>query len=296
MTGGMAYEALNNLGHSGRRVLIVLNDNRRSYAPTVGGPGRRPDPRPVDPGLRREPGSGAADPAEASRGRCPLRRGVDGVRAAAREVVPEAAAFFEALGVRYIGPVDGHDVAGLERVLAQAAASDGPVVVHALTQKGRGYRPAEDDDEKCLHDAPVFDPASGPPRGPPPATPRPSPTPWSTSGERDPRIVAITAAMGGPTGLRPFEDRWPERFLDVGHRRAARRHRRRRPGHGRACARWWPSTRPSSARALDQVNLDVGLHRLPGRLLRRPGRRSPATTGRRTTGCSTWPCSPGCRA
>ena len=73
-------------------------------------------------------------------------------------------AFFGALGVRYVGPVDGHDVAGLERVLREAATFDGPVVVHALTQKGLGYGPAEDDDEKCLHDTPVFDPTTGPPR------------------------------------------------------------------------------------------------------------------------------------
>src|SRR5204862_4754736 len=123
---------------------------------------------------------------------------VQGMYSAIREVL-EPTAFFETLGVRYVGPIDGHDVAGMEHALRSAAGFNGPIVVHVLTQKGRGYPPAEDDDEKHLHDAPStgFDKATGPAAG------------WSAPKEytrafsetlielaaEDPRIVALTAAM-----------------------------------------------------------------------------------------------------
>ena len=162
MTGGMAYEALNNLGHSGRRVLIVLNDNGRSYAPTISrlstsvtrlrsSPSYVRRRRQAEGVLREVPVIGEY-----------LEASVQGLRAAFREVLGPKN-FFEALGVRYVGPVDGHNVAEMEHVLRQAAAFDGPIVVHLLTRKGKGYPFAEDDDEKCLHDAPVFDPLTGPP-------------------------------------------------------------------------------------------------------------------------------------
>ena len=216
MTGGMAYEALNNLGHNGRRVLIVLNDNGRSYAPTVGrlaagltrlrlNPAYVKNRQRVQRALRNVPGIGEH-----------LERGMESMRAAFREVVLEPDGFFEALGVRYIGPVDGHDIAQLERLLSQAAEHDGPIILHALTQKGRGYKPAEDDDEKCLHDAPVFDPTTGPPRWVPVGYTQAFADAMVAVGERDPRVVAITAAMGGPTGLIPFQTRWPDRFVDAG--------------------------------------------------------------------------------
>ena len=217
LTGGMAYEALNNLGHTGGNVLIVLNDNGRSYAPTVGR----------------------------------LGGGGDAVRA-----------FFGALGVQYLGPVDGHDVAGLERILGEAATCDGPVVVHALTHKGLGYGPAEDDDEKCLHDTPVFDPTTGPPRWVPAGYTQVFADALVVAGGRDERLVAISAAMAGPTGLRPFEDRWPDRFLDVG---IAEQHAVTAAA-GLALGGMRPVVAIYSTfltRALDQINLDVGLHRLP---------------------------------
>ena len=261
MTGGMAYEALNNLGHSGRRVLIVLNDNGRSYAPTVsrlaaGLTRLRLNPAYVKSRdriqriLRGVPGIGEH-----------LELGMEGVRAAFREVLgPDG--FFEALGVRYIGPVEGHDVEGLERVLAQAAEFDGPILLHVLTQKGRGYRPAEDDDEKCLHDAPIFDPATGPPRWAPVGYTHTFSETIVAAAAEDPRIVAITAAMPGPTGLLPFQARFPERFLDVG---IAEQHAVTSAA-GMAMGGLRPVVAVYSTflmRAFDQVNLDVGLHRLP---------------------------------
>src|SRR5205085_3115278 len=145
-----------------------------------------------------------------------LEAGVQGVRAAFREML--ARNFFEALGVRYVGPVNGHDVAEMEFVLRQAAEFDGPIVVHVITRKGKGYPFAEDDDEKCLHDAPVFDPITGPPAGW--SAPKGYTQAFSEAllavAERDPRVVAITAAMPGPTGLLPFQARFPDRFFDVG--------------------------------------------------------------------------------
>src|SRR5690606_16213713 len=151
LTGGMAFEGLNNLGHSDSRAVIILNDNGRSYAPTVSKLGEslgrlRLNPHYVrnrarlDKLLHDLPVVGEH-----------LERGVDSALAAVREMF-EPPAFFETLGVRYTGPFDGHDIAGLERALRNAAEYDGPIVVHVLTQKGRGHAPAENDPIKRLHD------------------------------------------------------------------------------------------------------------------------------------------------
>src|SRR3954470_20090039 len=263
MTGGMAYQALNNLRHSGRKVLIVLNDTGRSYAPTVSrlstnGTRLRSSPSYV---RRRQMAEGALR--EVPLVGEYLQAGVQGLRAAFREVL-ESRNFFEALGVRYVGPINGHDVAEMEFVLRQAAEFDGPIVVHVLTRKGKGYPFAEDDEEKCLHDAPVFDPVTGPPAG------------WSApkgytqafseallaAAERDRRVVAITAAMPGPTGLLPFQARFPDRFFDVG---IAEQHAVTAAA-GMAMGGLRPVVAVYSTflkRAFDQVNLDVGMHRLP---------------------------------
>ncbi|MDQ6726543.1 MAG: 1-deoxy-D-xylulose-5-phosphate synthase [Actinomycetota bacterium] len=261
MTGGMAYEALNNLGHSGRRVLIVLNDNGRSYAPTVsklaaGLTRLRLNPSYVKSRdriqrlLRGVPGIGEH-----------LELGMEGMRAASREVLGPGG-FFETLGVRYVGPVEGHDIGALEDTLRRAAELEGPILVHVLTQKGRGYKPAEDDDEKCLHDTPVFDPVTGPPPSVPAGYTQAFAEAIVAAAGVDERIVAITAAMPGPTGLIPFQTRHPDRFLDVG---IAEQH-----AVTAAAGMAMGGLRPVVAiystfltRAFDQINLDVGLHRLP---------------------------------
>src|SRR3954471_23967943 len=263
MTGGMAYEALNNLGHSGRRCVIILNDNGRSYAPTVSSLSdsisrlrlnpvyvRRKER--LEQALREVPLIGSK-----------LDRVRKGVETAFREVL-EPIAFFEALGVRYTGPIDGHDIAGLEGALRDAAAYDGPIVVHVLTQKGRGYGPAEDDDEKCLHDVPVFDPRTGPLRvaGAPVIYTEAFTHALIAAAERDPRVVAITAAMPGPTGLLPFQERFPDRFVDVG---IAEQHAVTAAA-GMAMGGLRPVVAVYStflSRAFDQTNLDVGMHELP---------------------------------
>jgi len=263
MTGGMAFEGLNNLGHSGSRVLVVLNDNGRSYAPTVSRlsesltklrlhPGLRSVRSRVEDALRELPKVG------------PLAySSLQGVYSAMREVI-EPPAFFETLGVRYVGPIDGHDTAGLEQALRQADEYDGPIVVHVITQKGRGYGPAETDDEKCLHDAAVFDPATGPTEAS--RAPKGYTQAFNEAmleiGEHHPEVVAITAAMAGPTGLLPFAARWPDRFFDVG---IAEQHAVTSAA-GMAMGGLRPVVAIYStffARAFDQANLDVGLHGQP---------------------------------
>jgi 1-deoxy-D-xylulose-5-phosphate synthase len=259
LTGGMAYEALNNLGHAGSRVVIVLNDNGRSYAPTVsklssGLTHLRLNPSYVQARerlrhlLRRIPGLGGL-----------AYSGVHGLAIAVREVVTPHR-FFEALGVRYAGPIDGHDIAGMEQALAHAAEWDGPIVVHVLTQKGCGYGPAEEDEVQRLHDFKVQPASAG-------AVPTESYTDAFTAAilaaaERNPDVFAITAAMPGPTGLLPFEAKYPERFLDVG---IAEQHAVTAAA-GMAMAGLRPVVAVYStffSRAFDQANLDVGLHRLP---------------------------------
>ena len=166
MTGGMAYEALNNLGHANLNCVIVLNDNGRSYAPTVSNLSESLTRIRLNPVYMRR-----QHRLEELARQLPLvgrqaEKAMDALKAAIREVW-QPPAFFESLGVRYQGPIDGHDIAEVERSLRSAVQLGGPVVLHVLTQKGKGYPPAEDDDEKHLHDAPVFDPKTGPPKAMP---------------------------------------------------------------------------------------------------------------------------------
>jgi 1-deoxy-D-xylulose-5-phosphate synthase len=295
LTGGMAYEALNNLGHSGRRVVIVLNDNGRSYAPTVSQLSQSLTT------LRLNPTYTAAR----ERLRLRLRElpalgplaysGVHSLTSALRELVTPHT-FFEALGVRYAGPIDGHDIEHMEQAFTHAAEWDGPIVVHVLTQKGRGYAPAEEDDVQRLHDVKATKTAAlensvgssaGLAVGSPAVTDTGGVSPGSvpetevddrppraatyteaftrallSAAEDDPRIVALTAAMPGPTGLLPFQARFPDRFFDVG---IAEQHEVTSAA-GMAMAGMRPVVAVYStflSRAFDQANLDVGLHACP---------------------------------
>ncbi|MER5324665.1 1-deoxy-D-xylulose-5-phosphate synthase [Streptosporangium roseum] len=234
LTGGLALEAVNNLGAApGRPAIIVLNDNGRSYAPTVGGLASHLAT------LRRP---GAPSP----------RPGVPNV--------------FESLGFSYLGPVDGHDIGALEGALRQARALRRPVVVHAVTVKGKGYGPAENDRADHMHGIGVLDPATGRPYD----VPGTAPPSWTSLfademtviGAEHPGVVAITAAMPGPTGLAEFATRFPDRFFDVGIAEQ----------HAVACAAGLAlnGMHPIVAmyatfcnRAFDQALMDVALHRLP---------------------------------
>lgn len=289
MTGGMAYEALNNLGHSGKRVIVVLNDNGRSYAPTISNltagtttPVEQPLadppslPERITDKLSHTLTNIRLNPVYVRRQRRlehfvqnlpyvgpQAEKGVEAFKAAVREFL-QPPSFFEALGVRYVGPVDGHDINALEDAFAKAVelSAEGPIVVHVLTQKGRGYSPAEDDDEKHLHDTPVFDPAIGPPPALPSGYTQAFAEAVIKEAEADSRVVAITAAMPGPTGLLPFQARFPSRFFDVG---IAEQH-----AVTGAAGMAMGGLRPIVAiystflsRAWDQVVYDVALHRLP---------------------------------
>jgi len=274
LTGGMAYEALNNLGHSGRRVVVVLNDNGRSYAPTVSQLSRSMTTLRLNPSyvqtrerlrslLRDIPGVGEM-----------AYSGVHGLTSALREVVSPHT-FFEALGVRYAGPIDGHDFGQMEQAFTHAAAWDGPIVVHVLTQKGRGYGPAEDDEVQRLHDVGAPRRSAAAPVGAPPPAPGPGDAapPAATyteaftralvrAAEARPDVVALTAAMPGPTGLLAFGSRFPDRCFDVG---IAEQHEVTAAA-GMAMGGLHPVVAVYSTffcRAFDQANLDVGLHRLP---------------------------------
>jgi 1-deoxy-D-xylulose-5-phosphate synthase len=263
MTGGMAFEGLNNLGHSGRDCIIILNDNGRSYAPTVSRLGEslvriRNNPTYMRRQARLE--KMVADmPLVGER----LERAMEATKAAVREMW-EPPAFFEALGVRYAGPFDGHDIPTLEEALRNASEIGGPQVIHVLTQKGRGYAPAENDPIKRLHDVkpgealPDHDASESKPG---------SYTAAFTEAllkeaEEHPELIAITAAMPDSTGLLPFAERYPDRLLDVG---IAEQH-----AVTAAAGMAMGGLRPVVAlystfltRAFDQVNLDVGLHRQP---------------------------------
>ena len=259
LTGGMAYEALNNLGHSGQRVVIVLNDNGRSYAPTISKlsgslttlrlnktyltmRGRLRRMVPHLPRVGKE-----------------AYRGIDAFTSVVREMVTPHT-FFENLGVRYIGPIDGHNIESLETTLRSASTWDGPIIVHVLTHKGRGYEPAVSDALK-MHDFKI------PARLEDEEVPATSFTQAFSDAlvalaSADDRVVAITAAMAGPTGLLNFQKRFPERFFDVG---IAEQHAVTAAA-GMAMGGLKPVVAVYStffSRAFDQAHLDVGLLNLP---------------------------------
>ncbi len=259
LTGGMAYEALNNLGHHQLPAVIVLNDNGRSYAETVSRLSERVADLRTDPRYRSLRARVGRTLSKMPRVERLTDAGVGAVKAAVSEA-PALQSFVEALGVRYLGPFDGHDIAKLEHALSHAARLDSPVLVHVLTQKGKGYTPAETDPEKKLHDTSAFDIATGRANGSKPRT-------WTQvfsevalrlGQERD-DLVAITAAMPGSTGLLPLASRYPDKVLDVG---IAEQHAVTSAA-GLANVGKLPLVAVYStffSRAFDQANLDVGLH------------------------------------
>ncbi|MCL8024372.1 1-deoxy-D-xylulose-5-phosphate synthase [Nocardioides bruguierae] len=261
LTGGMAWEALNNIAVApDSRLVIVVNDNGRSYTPTVGGlatalASLRTDPRyeqlldVVKRRLNGVPGVGPAayDALHA------MKKGVKDAFA------PQG--LFEDLGLKYVGPVDGHDRGAVEQALTQAKKFRGPVIVHAITRKGFGYDAAERHEADQFHSPQPFDIASG--------EERKRGRIWTDHfseamvalGERREDVVGITAAMMHPVGLDAFQAQFPERTFDVG---IAEQHAATSAA-GMAMAGLHPVVAVYATflnRAFDQVLMDVALHRL----------------------------------
>lgn len=216
LTGGMAWEALNNIAASKRQVVIVVNDNQRSYSPTIGGLAHHLSTLRTTRGYERFMSWGKRVLHRTPVVGDPLYGTLHGMKKGIKDIMAPQG-MFEDLGLKYIGPVAGHDDAELEHALRRAKDFDGPVIVHVITEKGRGYAPAEADDADRFHGVGKFDPETGVPL----ATAGPT---WTgvfsdelvQIGRSRSDVVAITAAMLGPTGLNAFADAFPHRVFDVG--------------------------------------------------------------------------------
>jgi 1-deoxy-D-xylulose-5-phosphate synthase len=263
LTGGMAWEALNNIAaQPDLPVVIVVNDNGRSYSPTVGGLAQYLDSLRTNPGyewaltmvrtvLTHTPLVGPA-----------VYEALHGVKKGVKDVLAPQG-MFEDLGLKYLGPVDGHDRPDVEHALRAARRFAGPVIVHVVTEKGRGYERAEQDQADLMHGPGPFDPDTGLPTSPPTTT-------WTSVfsaemvrlGRARTDVVAITAAMLQPTGLKAFAEAYPTRCFDVG---IAEQHAVTSAA-GLAMTGLHPVVAVYATflnRAFDQVLMDVALHRLP---------------------------------
>ncbi|WP_027417563.1 1-deoxy-D-xylulose-5-phosphate synthase [Aneurinibacillus terranovensis] len=216
LTGGMALEAMNHIGHEGKDLMVVLNDNEMSIAPNVGAIHNYLGKLRTNHNYKR-----AKEDIENLLKKIPA---VGGTMAKIAERLKDSLKYlvvsgilFEELGFTYLGPVDGHDLPTLMETLRMAANTKGPVLVHVITKKGKGYAPAEEDSD-TFHGIGTYKIESGEvikSEGPPSYTSIFSKT-IEKLAEHDPRIVAITAAMPGGTGLKRFSDKFPDRFFDVG--------------------------------------------------------------------------------
>ena len=262
LTGGMAYEALNQIAHlQPPNLIIVINDNGRSYAPTVGGLARHLSQLRVDPRyerikddisrlLRDLPLVGATADQAAYR-----------VKEGLKQLL-QPSTIFESLGIKYAGIVNGHNEPALEEVLSRAKRLGEPVVVHVVTEKGHGYSPAVEDEVDKLHGVPAFDPLTGRPRSTELKYTDVFGEALMSAAARRPEVCAITAAMASSTGLLNFAKEFPDRFFDVG---ICEQHAVTFAA-GLAMAGMHPVVCIYStflARAFDQTIMDVALHKLP---------------------------------
>ena len=261
LTGGMSWEALNNIATAkDRNLVIIVNDNARSYSPTIGGLAEhlstlrvtREYERFLDWGkdlLHRTPVVGM-----------PIYETLHGMKKGIKDIVAPQG-MFEDLGLKYMGPFDGHDIGAMEKALSIAKHFGGPVLVHAITEKGRGHSPAIADEAEKFHAVGIVDPATGIPVST-------GGTSWTkifaeelvAIGKERLDIVAITAAMMGPTGLDEFQKLFPHRTIDVG---IAEQHALTSAA-GLAFTGLHPVVALYSTflnRAFDQLLLDVALHK-----------------------------------
>jgi len=263
LTGGMTWEALNNISDDNdRNLVIVVNDNGRSYAPTIGGMARylnRVRTTEQYESLRKGSASFFRKLGPAGRA---VYRGVRGGTHGFLSRFTNNAALYSNLDIKYLGPIDGHDLEALEETLRLAKEYSAPAIVHVITEKGRGYEPARNDEADQFHAVGKIDPATGEPLGSSDAEA------WTdvfsealvAAGERREDIIAITAAMLRPTGLQPFAQRYPDRVYDVG---IAEQH-----AVASAAGLAFGGLHPVVAiyatfmnRAFDQVMMDVALHK-----------------------------------
>ncbi|MEW2374817.1 1-deoxy-D-xylulose-5-phosphate synthase [Micromonospora sp. NPDC047812] len=262
LTGGMCWEALNNIATARNPLVIVVNDNGRSYAPTIGGLADHLSSLRLNPGYEK-----VLDTVKEALGSTPLvGRPMYEVLHAVKRGIKDAVApqaMFEDLGIKYVGPVDGHDVTAVESALRAAKNFGGPVIVHAVTRKGYGYRPAEEDEADCFHGPGAFDVETGKLVAAPSVK-------WTgvfadelvAIADERPDVVGITAAMAEPTGIAKLARKHPNRVYDVG---IAEQHAATSAA-GLALGGLHPVVAVYATflnRAFDQVLLDVAMHRLP---------------------------------
>jgi 1-deoxy-D-xylulose-5-phosphate synthase len=263
LTGGMCWEAINNIAAGDRRVVIIVNDNGRSYAPTIGGladhlaalrlaPEYEQVLDVVKQVLGRTPLVGA-----------PLFDALHGIKKGIKDVI-QPQGMFEDLGLKYVGPVDGHDAAAMEQALRRAKDYNRPVIVHAVTRKGFGYPAAEQDEADQFHSVGVIDPKTGK------SAATKKGLSWTSVfseeivriGAERPDVVTMTAAMLQPVGLHAFSKSFPDRVFDVG---IAEQHATTSAA-GLAMGGLKPVVCIYATflnRAFDQVLMDVALHRQP---------------------------------
>ncbi|PRQ10351.1 1-deoxy-D-xylulose-5-phosphate synthase [Corynebacterium sp. 13CS0277] len=263
LTGGMCWEALNNIAaDKDRNVVIIVNDNGRSYSPTIGGFAENLADLRMQPFYDKVMEAGKTTLNSmgwvGKRTFEAMHAFKEGVK---HTVLPST--MFPELGMKYVGPVDGHSLKELQHALRYARDYDGPIIVHVVTEKGRGYAPAEANEADLMHSTGIIDPVTGEPV----AASKPG---WTAvfsrrlvelGAERE-DIVAITAAMAGPTGLARFGEAYPERFFDVG---IAEQHAATSAA-GLALGGMHPVVAIYSTflnRAFDQLLMDVGLMKLP---------------------------------
>ena len=261
LTGGMSWEALNNIAPEQKRnLVIVINDNERSYSPTIGGVATYLSTLRVTSGYEKFLDWGKEVLHKTPVVGMPIYETLHGVKKGIKDIVAPQG-MFEDLGLKYLGPIDGHDIAAMERALRQAKEYGAPILLHAITEKGKGHKPAVADEAEKFHAVGVIDPESGEPLAK-------SATSWTKVfaqelveiGKTRKDIVAITAAMLGPTGLDQFQAAYPERTIDVG---IAEQHAVTSAA-GLAFTGLHPVVAVYSTflnRGFDQLLLDVALHK-----------------------------------
>ena len=217
LTGGMSWEALNNIAPEQKRnLVIVVNDNTRSYSPTIGGVATYLSTLRVTSGYEKFLDWGKEVLHKTPVVGVPIYETLHGMKKGIKDIVAPQG-MFEDLGLKYMGPIDGHDIAAMEKALHQAKEYGAPILVHAITEKGKGHSPAVADEAEKFHAVGVIDPETGEPLSK-------SGTSWTKVfaqelveiGKLRTDIVAITAAMLGPTGLDQFQAAYPDRTIDVG--------------------------------------------------------------------------------